>query len=61
MQCQVFGTACARLQVLDAGGYCCKVRLSDGDNMSSVVGWLLACLTSQQHVIVSQERICLDS
>ena len=38
----------------------CKSRKA-GSSCSLFVGWLLACLTSQQHPSVSQGRICSDN
>ena len=39
----------------------CDTRLQHAQALGPVVGWLVGCLTSQQHASVSQGRICTDN
>ena len=41
------------------GGEVRKTRVGAG--VEKMVGWLVGCLTSQQHASVSQGRICSDN
>ena len=60
LQCPLSDLGCLQCPVMDLGCLQCPVSTLtvNGRRRSWEVGWLLACLTSQQHDSVSQGRIC---